>query len=1020
LADYKLSDMFDVIGLPFDPPEKAPKKIKVAIDKTKKELNESLGTATQQLERDELNKKLRSLDKFFGSDGKLSPDYEEEAKTRTRQEMEKLSATVALLSQSGSRWYTEGTLRIHRQKTKLSKEHVEEIFKAAGFNKSEIDPLKAFPKFPTNAEKTFIELEALRKSKDPNPNAADLTKSTDMYAFTAYLVGEPDNAAEYRSKSTPELASLLDGFAKKFAMRNDDLGKLCASLATAGKSYFFNSEDNRQAYETFLKYKTPNLTQLFSSIGRVSKLDLLDPKFAEGCIKQISAVFGSYDVSLAIYNKEAGLKDEPYIPVTAVFHVKCHHCQNLIEFADITEAQRANKCSHCGQVLYKQCKKCHKNVLVSLDKCPECGFVFVSVAMYTKYFAAAEQALRRGDFESARSSMFQAQSVDPSEKKRTDELAARIDAEEKRYEKPINELRKLIADKMFQKASLAVANISGIDISSFEMQINTLLSQVQAKFENAKKLSPSKRADEYLAILQDCVDFEPAINYLQATSPEPCKNFSVSINTSAGHANISWSRSLELGVNYRLVRKQGKEIPANEKDGEILLNDSKETSYQDKGILPACWYGYAVFAIRYGIFSSATGQVLLLLADVTNARAEQFDKTVRLTWNPPPNCTGITIRRVLNGTETVLTNNAHNSFEDKNIQYGTAYSYKLCANYINLSSSKGVDLVITPMPQINSFSITAKQLKECNYKVSWNINQNGIDLRVLVNEKLVRELKSDAGSCDLELPPDGFHTITIMAFSGGGWLRSENSPQINTYMPCSVDKVASYLHESAITSLQGSAYNLELHLKVGGLIPRNVAGFHYAVKTGASQNRWPGVQDIGKDADIQRIGISAYRKNDEILYTETAREESGYYVSLFTIYDMNGKEVVSNPKPCRFERPLTASVFWKITKSFLGGMKLFIEISGNRPLTRIPELVLCVCSSSQHLLSPTDTKAKQLLKIPEIELGTPQKAYSGSYDVKTDLSTKQLRDIKFFLFEISLVPGEKFSFPWATGFKGKV
>jgi uncharacterized protein YoxC len=240
----------------FDPPEKAVKKVSAAIDKVKKELNGALGTATQQLERDDINRKIAFLEStllvIINKDGKLNPAYEELANARVQQEIKNLTATVSLLKQSGSRVITNGTIRIHRQKTKLSKEYVEEVFHTAGFTISEIDPLKGMPKFPTNADKTYAELEALRGSKDPNPNGADLTQATDLYAFTAYLVGEPENAAEYRIKSTPELASLLDGFAKKFATRNDNLGKLCASLATSGKSYVFNSEDNRQAYEVYL------------------------------------------------------------------------------------------------------------------------------------------------------------------------------------------------------------------------------------------------------------------------------------------------------------------------------------------------------------------------------------------------------------------------------------------------------------------------------------------------------------------------------------------------------------------------------------------------------------------------------------------------------------------------------------------------------------------------------------------------------------------------------------------------
>jgi hypothetical protein len=621
-------------------------------------------------------------------------------------------------------------------------------------------------------------------------------------------------------------------------------------------------------------------------------------------------------------------------------------------------------------------------VLASLDKCPhpECGFVFASAVMFAKYFAAAEQALRKSDFESAHNFLFQARSADPGEKARTDELAARIKAEEK-------------------------------------------ISQARTAFANAKKLSPSKQTDECLAILRDCVDFKPAISYLQATPPETCKGFAIGIDSSAWCANISWSRSTEQGISYALVRKQGKQTPVNEKDGEVLIDDTKETSYRDKTILPGLSNSYAVFAIRYNVFSAATGKTIVLLADVTEVHAEQINTTVRLTWNTPKNCTGVTIRRTQNGTETVLTNSALGSFEDKIVQYGTAYHYKLCANYANSPASEGADIVITPIDpkdKIDSFTISATQLKENIYKVSWSINRHGIDLRILLDEKQARELKSDAGSYDLELPADGFHTITVLAFSSGNWLRSDNSPQLNTYSPCSIDKAASQFHEDAIDGLQESSYNIELHLKIGGLISPSVVGFYYAVRTSASQNRWPATAEIGIASDIHRMSLAAYQKNGEILYTETAREEGSYYVSLFTIYNLGGKEIISNPKPCRFDRPLTADLFWKVSKSLFGEMKLSIEISAYRPMARIPELALCACADSQHLLFYSDPKAMKLLTVPAIELGMPQKVYRNSYDVKTDLSSKQLKGTKFFIFEVTPIAGENFTLHWIKGFKGKV
>jgi hypothetical protein len=593
-------------------------------------------------------------------------------------------------------------------------------------------------------------------------------------------------------------------------------------------------------------------------------------------------------------------------------------------------------------------------------------------AMFDQHYAAAEDALRKGDFGSAHRSLSQAQLADPDKKSKTDKLAAQIDAEEK-------------------------------------------LSKAQAAFENAKRLSPSKQADECIAILQYCADFKPAISYLQTAKPESCRSITTSTDCSSGYVSISWPRSSEQGISYRIVRKQGKEMPANELDGEVLVRETSETSYRDTTILSGFDFSYAVFAIRYGVFSSAVGKTILLLADVTDARAEQLGALVRLTWNMPKNCIGVTVRRIQNGAETVLTGNAQSSFDDKGTQYGVTYSYKLLANYINQAVSRGVDLPpITPSPKIDSFTIKVAdvtkqvQAKEKNYKVSWDIRTPGIDLQIVVNDKTVGRLKSDQGSYDLELPPGGFYTITAMALSGGKWMGSENSQTINTYSPCLIDEKASAYYEDS-----------GLHIKVGGVIPENVVGFYYVVRTGDAQNRWPGIQDITDGAsDINRISMGSYQKNGEIMYERMVREESAYYVSLFTIYNMGGKEVISNPKTRRFERPLSVNVFWKISKSLLGGLKLSVEFSGNRSFERIPELVLC--ASNRQLLSHDDANAELLFKIDSFDLNPQQKTYKNSYELNSGISARQLKDKKLFLFEVSPESGEKFTLRWAEGFTGKV
>ncbi len=70
--------------------------------------------------------------------------------------------------------------------------------------------------------------------------------------------------------------------------------------------------------------------------------------------KKITDVFGDSDVALAIYNSEAGLRDDPYVPEKASFSVKCVNCQNVSEFVSIKEAKKVNKCRHCGKEFYKK------------------------------------------------------------------------------------------------------------------------------------------------------------------------------------------------------------------------------------------------------------------------------------------------------------------------------------------------------------------------------------------------------------------------------------------------------------------------------------------------------------------------------------------------------------------------------------------------------------------------------------------------------------------------------------------
>lgn len=1018
-------DFFDLTGLSFDPPEKSARKVKATIDKKVKDLGTSLTNESQQIKRDEITARMEFLkavsEKILVSNGKKlnEGEYLALASQRVDSELKRLKSTALLMSQVGNSVISEGMIKFHRKERKLSEENVRKVFTELGFSIVDIDPLAAMPTFPQNAERTYSEIVALGRTKDPNPNGADTSLVTDLYAFAAYLEGEPENATLYRSKTTAELLGLFDSHAKRFTMRNDDLGKLCASLSTAAKTYVFNSDENRQAYENFLKYKSPSLTALFESMQGISKEYLLDAKFAEPCIKRISEVFGNYETSLAIYNKEAGLKDNPYGELgPPVYHIKCDYCGQVSVFSSEEEAQKANQCTNCQNKLFKKCSKCGKLILVSRDKCPHCGFFFAGAVLFEKHYRAAEDALRKSDFEAARKHLYDTQSADPGESRRVEQFLSKIEAEEKKYAQPINKLRELIAGKKFAAARQilyeTIKKYPGLNVSAYETQIQNASAKADARYEASKNLTLERQADECVAILRDCVDHQSALDFLRTHPPLPCKSLSVAAD--ARGISVSWGNSGEMGVSYRLERSA-----KNQGSGSKVLQDRiVSTSYLDQSAKSGVPYTYRVYALRFGVSSEPISKSMVLHAEVGNFHATQNRDCVRLTWDAPENSVGATVTRFVNGKSTVLSKNAYGSLEDKEVRFGTAYTYRIQANYSDSLCSHGIESVITPLLVINSFKIKVAAAKDKVFKVSWDIKQPGVDLRIMANDKLVLECKSDVRNAQIKLPSESFHLVKVMAYSGGTWVDSDNSIEVNTYTSCGIDREKTELREENISTPQGVWCNINIKIRMVEPMPGNATGFYYAVRTASDSSRWATVNDIGSASDIRRISLKNYNGSHEIVYTETVKNETAFYISVFTIYYVNGKEIISDPSTLRLDRPIFADLFWKVNKSMIGGTKLSIDISANRPLDRIPDLALCACYENEFLNAYNDAHSIVLTQISEVILDPPQKQISKVYNIDCSYSGKELKRMKFFLFEMDPVRSEKFSLRWQRGFMGKV
>lgn len=1024
MADF---DLFDLLGLAFDPPETNAKLVKKKIDQIKAELGSSLGRETQQTKRDAIQEQIDFLDQIssqiLSPDGKKIVDtaFKPLAEKKTNDELRTLAATVELLALTGSRTVTEATIKHYRKETRLSADHVKKVFTDAGFEIISVDALAAYPKFPTNADRIYNELAALRKAKDPNPNGADNTVAVDLYAFAAYISNDTGNIPMYHAMATKELWNLFDQASRRFSQRNDDLGKLCGSLTAAGKSYVFNSDENRAAYDLHLKYCSPDLVKLFSTLKNIPKDTLRTSKFAEPCIKMICNYFPNYETALAIYNKEAAL-DPPYLPKAWIYTIKCSFCEHLNEFDSEAEAIKVNSCHNCKKPLYKKCEKCGKPVPQFMDTCPHCNYVFASAALFSKYYQQAESSLRSGDFDSARQYLFQAQSAAPGEKTRVDQLSKQIDQQEAILKEPVNRLRQLIAARKYQTARSEIGPIiskyPSLNVSQFEQTIKTELTKADQLFASAQSLPTSQKANVCVSILLQCVDYAPAIAFLQATPPQSCGSITVTPESNSGAINISWNRSSEQGISYRLIRKNGNTGSTSENDGVILANNIPGTSFTDKNAIPGIVYTYSVFVSRMDVYSTPVSKAGILFADVSNCRLAQRNSSVRLTWDAPQNSQGATILRECNGQTVTLTVAAHGSYDDNSTEFGKTYTYTVCANYSGNKRSSGIRNIITPLPSVDSFTINGNLEKENNYKLSWSIRSPGIALRITVNGDIVADAKSEDKEITFSLPRNTYCSICVLAYSENKWIPSANTIELNTFTACSIDKKNTELHETLISGRAGDSYHIDLKIRLTEPIPAQVSGFYYTARTAKSPNRWASVNDIGRSGDILPITTETYKSKGYMAWQDSVKTENAFFVSVFTCYKVTGKEIISEPQRMRIDRPLEANLFWNVTHSFLESPKLVITLSGNRPIEYVPELLLRACDQKQFIAAYDDKKGQDVMHIPSVELETPTVEYRKTYPLRSDLPIKYLKKCKYFLFNVDTSCNDKITLRWDQGLSG--
>ena len=1027
MAEY---DVFDLLGISFDPPEKSAREISKRLEKKLIDLGGQLTRETQGLKRRNIQEQISYLNEIKGiilsADQKTvcMPELKKLAEQKTNDRISELKAMVSLLFLSrNQREITNSAIKHYAKETRLSISNVKRVFTEAGFTVIEKKASTAFPVFPNNADMIMTDLSALRAMTNPDPEGVSTDIATDLYGFAAFLSNSTDSVM-YSAMQTSELYSLFDMAAKRYSQSNDDFGKLCGQIATNAKLNVFSSEETRRAYSRHLLYHTPQLEELFAAMKKAPITVLMDPNYADPCIERINGYFSDYDTALAIYNREANFRDEEYIPITWQFTIKCNYCGNIIKFKSETEAKARNLCTNCKKSLFKKCSKCHELVPESNDSCPYCKYVFASAALFEQYYHQVKTALQKADFDLARSSLFKAKSAAPLERELINSLEHEIVECEKKYKRPVNMIKSLIAQNKYVEARKLMGSIlidyPELNLSEYEALINSTINKADRLFQSALQMPQSKKSDVCMSILSFCSDYTQALSYLNCTPPQPCVNLVLSPVPQNGVMQISWSHTSEVGVTFWVVRKEGKQAPISVNDGLIIAKSISEMSFQDSNVKPGQVYTYGIISERMNVFSSVLSQSGIVFSEAKNLHVSQNSTGVQLTWESPNNSRGATIFRSESGKEIKLTSDAYGGFFDTNTHYQKSYTYRVCMNYSDGNKSNGLEYTITRVIQIDEFSIHASCVSTNVYKISWDIKQKGINLRILCNKETICNTTSDKNCIEIVLPIDRRNIITVQAYSGGSWVSSKNSIHVDTYSPCKVDKANSEINESVCTTLQGIKYNVVLKIRLANPIPAYVSGFYYVVRTDRSSERWASKKEIDASEDVKKIAIGAYKQQNAIVYNDLVTCERSFYISVFTICSINNMELITESSRIKISRPMDANLFWKLSYGRFTGVKFNVELSGNHPIDYIPKLILCACTESEFISNSTDKNAITIAEIPSVELNEAENIYKQTYSLDLNYSIKELRRFKFFLFLQEIDSEDKVAVRWQRGFSGKI
>lgn len=704
---------FEMLGVEFDPPDNV-RKIRLAFEQWKKRLADEQNTTVDGVRLAKIREELAMSD--YIATVIDNPKFRtREAEELKRQRVEQLRLYIDLLrgDTAGTLIVTQAQMKRVREKLRLSLQTIEATYREQGFEvkkpRTKTTILNALNKFFMSDDvlnEIAKNLADFNTVPDPRnyPWAASVRNLYDL----AFRIDKTEPAVDfYRRLSSKELAEIFKREAQRVAAPVPVWHSIKALLNLA-LTQIFNTDENRYRYDHSVKLEI--LSKFFNGLNAAPDIFKRDPFFADNCINRIQNAFPNfltYELSAALYNKAAGLLNDPYEstsnPNETMFDIFCGNCSTHAQFRT-KEAAENSVCPTCGQPFFIDCPVCKKRLPSSSERCPACGAsiselknVPQRISEMNEYLSAIENEYRAA-IENARKVDDNANFLMKTLTKMLADVKALKpdDPAIKKLEARFNNLT-LMNTKLEQlawaKAKMPTLSAAPDKAVRDCMEILSVpaLKNYRPAIERLRLIRPKK----LLAISADFIKVSSIKNASGSIAGKISINGKFNAQPSTLNCQIFWQPDNDLGVHYQLLRKTGG-APVNNKDGKVLVEKTIKLEHEDKNLKAGVLYGYSVFAVRAGAVSAPTSCSVVCYAglDRSSFSASTEEGFCHFNWALPSDaCLGVRITRSDNeGNSVVIADCVQAPFVDRAVKNRKQYHYRLQCVYLDATApenSKG-------------------------------------------------------------------------------------------------------------------------------------------------------------------------------------------------------------------------------------------------------------------------------------------------------------------------------------------